>query len=254
MSKTRLTITISPEIVRQLDGLIDGKTIRNRSHAIEYLVNQQLTGQVSQAVILAGGSKAAIDHTTTLVAGQSILQHLINLLHSYYIHQIFIITDQPSQELHTITDDDPGVTIVNQPPHQGTAGALVAAKHLLMPSPILVLHGDIFTDINLTDLIRFHHDHGQEITLCVKPKLNQQEFGKAIMNGHKIIHFLNKPEKSEVGMVNTGVYLINPSVLNSLPQTSSLMLETDVFPKLAEQHKIAGFLFDELWYDISNKS
>ncbi len=254
MSKSRLTITISPEIVHQLDVLIDGKTIRNRSHAIEYLVNQQLTGQVSQAVILAGGSKAAIDHTTTLVAGQSILQHLINLLHSYNISQIFIITDQPDKELHAITDGDTTVTIINQPEHVGTAGALVSAKHLFASSPIVVLHGDIFTDINLFDLIRFHHDHGQEITLCVKPKLNQQEFGKAIMNGHKVIHFLNKPEKSEVGMVNTGVYLINPSVLNSVPKTTPLMLETDVFPKLAEQHKIAGFLFEDLWYDISNKT
>lgn len=254
MSKTRLTITISPEIVHQLDRLIDGKTIRNRSHAIEYLVNQQLTGQVSQAVILAGGSKAAIDHTTTLVAGQSILQHLINLLHSYNISQIFILTDQPDKELHVITDSDPTITIVNQPIHLGTAGALASAKHLLSPSPLLVLHGDIFTDINLTDLFRFHHDHGQEITLCVKPKLNQQEFGKAIMNGHKVIRFLNKPEKSEVGMVNTGVYLINPSVINDLPHTAPLMLETDVFPKLAEQHQVAGFLFEDLWYDISNKT
>jgi NDP-sugar pyrophosphorylase family protein len=254
VSKTRVTITISPAIIHQLDMLIDGKTIRNRSHAIEYLVNQQLLGHVSQAVILAGGSAAAVERTSTLVAGQSILKHLINLLHSYRIQQIFILTDQPHENLATIIGGDPTIQIIDQKPGLGTAGALAAAKHIFTNAPLLILHGDIFTDINLIDLIQFHQDHGQDVTLCVKPKLNQQEFGKVLMNGHRISRFLSKPETSEVGMVSTGVYVVNANIIDSLPKRTPLMLETDVFPELADQHNLAGYVFDGLWYDISNKS
>jgi mannose-1-phosphate guanylyltransferase/phosphomannomutase len=251
MSKVRLTITIAPEIVAELDNLIDGKIIRNRSHAIESLVNQQLMGQVSQAVILAGGSPAAVDRSLTPVAGQPILSHTINLLQSYGLQHIFVITDQVPQPLIDITSAHPNVTLLTQSADKGTAGALRSAAAHFSPSPIIVIHGDIFTDINLHDLIRFHRDHGQEVSIAVKPKLNQQEFGKAIMSGHRITKFLNKPNTSEVGMVNMGIYIINPAILRALPKNKSLMLETDVFPKLAEKNQLAGFLFEGLWYDIA---
>lgn len=254
MSKIRLTITIAPEIVAELDKLIDGKTIRNRSHAIESLVNQQLMGQISQAVILAGGSPAAIDRATTNVAGQPLLAHTINLLQSYGINHIFVITDQDPKTLAEIIDDARHIQIITQPPGKGTAGALVAAAKHLSPSPIIVIHSDIFTDINLLDFIRFHRDHGQEVTIAVKPKLNQREFGKAIMSGHRITRFLSRPDTSEIGMVNMGVYVINPSIILSLPKTTPLMLETDVFPQLAQQNQLAGYLFEGLWYDIAAKN
>ncbi len=253
MSKTRLTITISPQIVRELDKLIDGKIIRNRSHAIESLVNKQLMGQVSQAVILAGGSPEALERTITKVAGQPLITHTINLLTNYGIEHIFIVTDQNTAPLKQIIGDNSHVTIIKQPPNKGTAGALINTLDHLSPSPIIVIHSDIFTDINLLDLIRFHRDHQQEITIAVKPKLNQKEFGKAIMSGHRITKFLSKPNTAEVGMVNIGVYIINPSILRNIRKSQSLMLETDIFPKLAEKNQVAGYLFEGLWYDISNK-
>lgn len=254
MSKIRLTITIAPEIISELDKLIDGKIIRNRSHAIESLVNQQLMGQVSQAVILAGGSPAAIDRVVTKVAGQPLLTHTINLLLSYGLQHIFVVTDQDPHPLAEIIGKDPKVTLITQTPDRGTAGALASVSNRLNPSPVIVIHGDIFTDINLLDFIRFHRDHGQEISIAVKPKLNQKEFGKAIMSGHHIIKFLNKPDTSEVGMVNMGIYVINPAILRTLPKNKSLMLETDVFPQLADQKQLAGYLFEGLWYDIGAKS
>lgn len=249
MSKTRLTITISPEIIHELDRLIDGQVIRNRSHAIESLVNRQLMGEVSQAVILAGGNPDAIHYTTTLIAGQPLITHLINLIRSYGIHHISVLTDQPVKRLTDIINDS-NVSIIHQPMKLGTAGALRDSQILFSASPLLVLHGDIFTDINLIDLIRFHHDHGKEATICVKPKLNHREFGKVIMSGNQITGFLDKPDKSEVGMINTGVYLINPSILRHLPAKTPLMLETDVFPGLAKERKLTGFLFEGMWYDI----
>jgi len=253
MSKSSLTITISPEILKELDKLIDGRVIRNRSHAIESLVNQQLMGQVSQAIILAGGSTAAIERATTKVAGQPLITHTINLLQSYGIQHIFVITDQDLSPLKDIIGETSKVTLVGEPVGRGTAGALRGIVHLLAPSPVIVIHGDIFTDINLLDLIRFHKDNSQEVTIAVKPKLNQREFGKAIMSGHRITKFLSKPDTSEVGMVNIGVYVINPAILRSLPNQTSLMLETDVFPVLAEKNQLAGYPFEGLWYDITTK-
>lgn len=253
MSKIRLTITIEPEIVKELDKLIDGRSVRNRSHAIESLVHQQLMSHTYQAIILAGGSPAAITRATTKIAGIPVINHLINLLKSSGVQHIYILTDQNPNPLQQAVNHASDVDIITQAKNLGTAGALVDIAPRLSPSPVIVIHGDIFTDINLIDFTRFHRQYDQEITIAVKPKLNQQEFGKAIMNGHRITQFLVKPETNEVGMINMGVYVINPSLLLSFPKTKPLMLESDIFPKLAQTRQLAGFLFEGIWYDIAAK-
>ena len=51
MDRERLTITLQKTILAKVDALIDKTKIRNRSHAIEYLITQNLTPKISQAVI-----------------------------------------------------------------------------------------------------------------------------------------------------------------------------------------------------------
>ena len=55
MERQRLTITLEKETLEQLDGFIDGSRIRNRSHAIEYLLTKCLMPKIRIAIILAGG-------------------------------------------------------------------------------------------------------------------------------------------------------------------------------------------------------
>ena len=54
-NKARLTITLSPQVLEKVDALVNGITVRNRSHAIETLVKKSLSPSVTSAVILAGG-------------------------------------------------------------------------------------------------------------------------------------------------------------------------------------------------------
>ena len=55
MPKTRLTITLDEDILKRVDSAIDGSKIRNRSHAIEYLLSSCLVREASKVLILAGG-------------------------------------------------------------------------------------------------------------------------------------------------------------------------------------------------------
>ncbi len=56
-TKTRLTITLSQDLLTKVDSLINDHTVRNRSQAIESLVRQGLSSEIESAVILAGGKK-----------------------------------------------------------------------------------------------------------------------------------------------------------------------------------------------------
>ncbi|MBI3291068.1 hypothetical protein HYZ76_02180, partial [Candidatus Falkowbacteria bacterium] len=55
MDRNRLTITLKKDILKQLDEYIDGARIRNRSHAIEYVLSKYFAPKIKKAVILAGG-------------------------------------------------------------------------------------------------------------------------------------------------------------------------------------------------------
>jgi dTDP-glucose pyrophosphorylase len=251
VSKSRLTITLSTDILNQIEHQIDGKHVRNRSHAIEKFLIQQLRGNISQAVILAGGNKQASKRLLTPISGQPLILHLYHLLTSYHISRIILLSDLPPSSVQPIIDLVPKVILVHQPPNLGTAGSLRHAQTKFSAKPILVLHGDIFTDINLADVIDFHQRQKSLATICVKPKLNQKEFGKVIMHGNQVTKFLSNPKESAVGMINTGVYILNPSVIDMIPANIPSMLETDIFPQLVNQHQLSAFVYEGIWYDVS---
>src|SRR3990167_4798522 len=95
MDRDRLTITLKKSVLAKVDDLIDGTRIRNRSHAIEYLITQSLSPKISQAVILAGGKGINMRPFTFEmpkglfpVGGKPILEHIIDLLRRFDINDI----------------------------------------------------------------------------------------------------------------------------------------------------------------------
>lgn len=249
MSKSRLTITLSEEILNAVDHTIDGKTVRNRSHAIEALLTQQLSGSISQAIILIGGHEQTLSNALIQISGKPLINHTIDLLLKYNINQIIIATDQPIKQLKKVIASN-HVQIIHQRQNLGNAGAIYHLKDSIHNQPFLVIHGDIYTDLNLEALASFHTQQNKLATLCVKPKLNQQQYGKVIMQGNMVTQFLDNPQHAEVGMINTGVYLFNPEIINRFNKRGKQMLETDIFPQLAKEQLLSGYIFEGMWYEV----
>jgi NDP-sugar pyrophosphorylase family protein len=249
MSKSRLTITLSDEILHTVDTTIDGKNIRNRSHAIESLLVKQLAGSVSQAIVLAGGHDHAINNALINISGKPLVQHTVELLSAYGISQIFVLTDMSTRSLKAALTQN-NVTIIRQRENLGTAGAIYQLRDSLNHQPFLVIHGDIYTDVNIETFASFHSKQNKLGTICVKPKLNQQQYGKVIMEGNQITQFFSNPKQSEVGMINTGIYLFDRNILDRIKKRGRNMLETDIFPQLAHEGELSGYIFEGMWYEV----
>lgn len=250
MTKSRLTITLSDEILNSVDDTIDGKNIRNRSHAIEALLVKQLSSSLSQAVILIGGRPAAIKNTLINISGKPLILHTLDLLKKYGLNRIYIAIDQPYMPLKKILPQNQNLHLIKQRPQLGTAGALYDLRNQLANQPFLVIHSDIFTDINLELLSSYHSKQNRMATICVQPKLNKQQYGKVIIQGNHVTQFLDHPANSEVGMINTGIYLFKPTILPRLKKRGRLMLETDIFPILAKEHQLSAYPFEGTWYEV----
>ena len=257
--RTRLTITLPNDLLRRVDTLVDGSVVRNRSHAVEKLLSEGLTPAVYQAVILAGGKSAKRRSLLSLVNGQHLLQIILGQLKSHGILECIICTDHDfiaelqsrfgnGQELGT------KITYIPEVESLGTAGALRNCAHLLSQAPFLVMHGDVLTSIDLAEFIQFHLTEQKKATIGVKPRLGERSFGQVFLQGNSIIKFLEKGTDKGISIVNTGLYVLDPSVLDMIPNYKPVFLESDVFPVLAKQGQLSAFIFQGLWYDITTPS
>jgi len=225
MDRQRLTITLSEDTLSKIDGFIDGTKIRNRSHAIEYLINQTLTPKVSQAVILAGGRGLHMRPFTfempkglLPVGGRPILEHIVELLREYEIRDILFSTGHLGDKIKDHFGDGKklGVKIsyLQEEMPLGTGGALSLSQKKIVGDTFLVVHGDILIDINLSDLITFHKEQGTVGTIALTSVADPSAFGEVALNGSKITKFVEKPKKGdEVSqLINCGVYVFEKDI------------------------------------------
>ena len=126
----------------------------------------------------------------------------------------------------------------------GTAGAVKLAQRYLEGVPeFLVMNGDSFLDLGLSEVIRFHRTHGGLATMAVVSVENAGRYGTVHFDSnHKITEFCEKTGGDSPGLINAGVYVFGRVVLDQIPVGPS-SLEKDVFPKIldrgvyaAEQH------------------
>lgn len=263
MDRERLTITLRKDILKRLDNLIDGIKIRNRSHAIESIMEKALTKKVTRAVILAGGKGVKLRPLTyeipkvlIPVAGKPLLEHQIDFLRESDIRQVFLAIGHLGEKIknHLADGSRFGVNISysEEKRPQGTAGALRALKSKLKGEAFLLLHGDILAEIDLRELFAFHFAERGLGTIALTTAADAADFGIVRLRGSRIVDFMEKPQKRQMLslLVNSGIHVLQPEFFNHIPQKGMVMLE-DIFPKLAREGKLAGFSFEGRWFDVS---
>lgn len=256
--KARLTITLSRDLLRQIDRMVDERTVRSRSHAIETLLRQSLTPAVSTAVILAGGQRQR-QHLPPLLTinGHSLIQQQIAHLQAHGIRTVIILAgaheQQIRREIAAGTDPALNVVFVSEEEPLGTAGALKLAEPHLDGVPLfLVLHGDVLTDIDIAGFVAFQQKENTLAGMAVKPRQAERHYGKVLLQGNRITNFLEHAQEQSVSIVNTGVYLLQPDVLTLVEAGKPVNLESEIFPRLASMGELSAFLFQGIWFDISS--
>ena len=131
----------------------------------------------------------------------------------------------------------------------GTAGGVKKVEEFL-DDTFLVGSGDVLADIDVFSLYDHHKKTGAKATMALTRVDDPSEFGVAVMDDEgKIAHFVEKPKREEApsNLVNAGIYVLEPEVLDLVPD-GKYDFGRDLFPKLAGE--IYGFELDGLWVDI----
>ena len=256
-SKTRLTITLSPDVVDRVDRLIDQGLLSNRSQAIESLLRRSLRPTVATAVILAGGDHTGSESPALApIDGQALMARTILHLAEFGIRSFVVLAGPNESDIKRLVGHGEGlgasITYLREEFRQGTAGALKLAQDHIGEDPFLVIHGDVLTDIDIADFIAFHLNENTIATIAVKPRQAEQRYGQVLLQGNRITDFLERGREAGISIVNTGVYLFQPAVFGMINEGESSQLEGDVFPQLARMGELSAFLFQGIWYDISS--
>jgi mannose-1-phosphate guanylyltransferase/phosphomannomutase len=220
-----------------------------------------------KAVVMAGGEGSRLRPLTSRrpkplapIVNKPVMEHIVDLLRAHGVSEIVATLHYLADEIESYFGDGSafGVTmhyVVEDTP-LGTAGAVKLAEHLLRDEPFLVISGDALTDLNLSALAADHRQSGAAATITLQRVNNPLEFGVVITDEHRrITRFLEKPSWGEIfsDTINTGIYMLDPSVFDYMERGKSYDFSRDIFPRMLHEGKIvAGFVTDDYWTDIGN--
>ena len=135
----------------------------------------------------------------------------------------------------------------------GTAGAIKNAEGYL-DGTFVVLNGDIFTDLDLNDMMQLHRSKDARTTISLQWVEDPSAFGVVETdNERKILRFIEKPPLSEAttNWINAGIYIMEPEVLKYVPANEHYMVERGLFPTLLNTGEpVYGYQFRGYWLDM----
>jgi mannose-1-phosphate guanylyltransferase len=136
----------------------------------------------------------------------------------------------------------------------GTAGGVGRQADFLKDSTFVIVSGDVVTDIDLSQMLAFHRSRGALITMAVKEVDDPSRFGIVVTEETgRILSFQEKPApgKEKSRLANTGIYILEPEVLDYIPAGEVFDFGHDLFPKLlAMAAPIYAMRTDAYWSDV----
>jgi mannose-1-phosphate guanylyltransferase len=217
-----------------------------------------------QALILVGGEATRLRPLTchmpkamVPVLNKPFLEHVISYLGGHDVRDIVLAQGHLPKPMEDHFKDGSNfntrLTYALEARPMNTAGAVKNAEQFLKDR-FFVLNGDIFTDLDMSQMLKFHLDKKAKVTIALTPVDNPTAYGLIETDSSgRIKRFLEKPGWDQVttNMINAGTYILEPEILNDIPASTNYSFERELFPKLlARGEAVYAFPSSSYWIDI----
>ncbi len=222
-----------------------------------------------RAVVMAGGEGSRLRPLTSgrpkplvPVANRPIMEHIVRHLARHGVERIvatlYYLGDDIEEHFGDGEEFGVSMTYARENVPLGTAGSVKNAEAELKEGTFLIVSGDALTDLDVGKALAFHREKGAVATLVLARVPNPLEFGVVVTDeeGH-VQRFLEKPTWSEVfsDTVNTGMYILEPEILDMMEEGKAYDWSSDIFPRLlAEGRTMVGYVMDDYWADVGSLS
>ena len=228
-----------------------------------------------KAVILAGGLGTRISEESILrpkpmveIGGMPVLWHIMKTYShhgindfiiclgykgfmikeyfaNYFLHMSDVTFDlaSNSMQVHHKHAEPWRVTLVDTGINTQTGGRLKKVADYLDGETFCFTYGDGLSDVNVSELVKFHKANGSQATVCtVQPP---GRFGAIDINGHRITRFEEKPV-GDGNWINGGFFVLEPEVLNRISDDDTVW-EQKPLESLAKDGQLSAFIHRGFW-------
>ncbi len=217
-----------------------------------------------KAIVLAGGFGTRLKPLTERmpkpllpVAGRPCIDFVLRSLVSAGFREVVVATSYMSDRVMKRIGDgleyDASILYSFEATPAGTAGAVKRVADFIEET-FVVASGDVLADVDIRQLYEQHKEKGAVGTMALTRVEDPTQFGVVGLNeDSRIVRFQEKPSQEEVfsSLVNAGVYVLEPEVLDYIPERKMFDFSKDVFPLLLKKGApIFGMELDGLWMDI----
>lgn len=215
-------------------------------------------GKENPVVIMAGGLGTRLKDLTKeipkpmlMVGKEPILYHIINNFKQYGYNKIIITVNYKAEIIENYFQDGHAygvrISYVREKERLGTAGGIKLAEEYLT-KPFFVMNGDVFTNLNVDNMMKYHLDNEFDMTIAVKRYVYQIPYGIIKTNGN-LVYSIN--EKPEIGyLINGGIYCLNPDLIKVIPKGQYYEI-TDLINSCIERGlKVGYYEIKDYWMDI----
>lgn len=191
------------------------------------------------------------------VAGKPFLEHVLISLKKSGLREIILSVGYMKESVTDYFGDGQqlGVEIdysIDQQP-LGTGGAIKNSEPLINET-FIVLNGDTYVDLDYRKLIAFHKEKASQVTIALTTVKDSSRYGTVEMNQEEnLVAFKEKSSDSsnKSGLINAGVYVIEPDIFSHLPPEKPISFERDILPDMIKSNiPIYGFENNGYFVDI----
>ena len=229
-----------------------------------------------KVVILAGGFGTRLSEETDIkpkpmveIGGKPILWHIMKIYSShgfnefvillgykgyvikeyfsnYFLHQSDVTFDMANNkmEIHQHECEPWKVTLLETGLNTMTGGRIKRATEYIGDETFLLTYGDGVSDINITDLMKFHGSHEKLVTMtAVQPAGRYGALN--IEENAEVSSFIEKP-RGDGAWINGGFFVCEPEVCNMITGDETVF-EEQPLNKIAELGELVAYKHDGFW-------
>jgi dTDP-glucose pyrophosphorylase/CBS domain-containing protein len=234
--------------------ILDGDRVVDLAFLADLVKEYQLP---LRAIVMAGGFGTRLKPLTDQipksmlpVGDRPLLELIVRQLQQAGIKRVNLATHYKADIIERHFGDGSSFSVdiqyVNEDQPLGTAGAIGSLG--ASDEPLLVINGDILTQVDFAAMLDFHRAHHADMTVAVRPSELHVPYGVIETDGVDVVRISEKPVMRY--FVNAGIYLLNPDVCDSVPNGRRSDMPDLIARLVAERRRVISFPVHEYWRDI----
>jgi NDP-sugar pyrophosphorylase family protein len=186
------------------------------------------------------------------VGGKPILQHIIERLTASGFSTFYISVNYLAEQIEGYFGDgsDRGISIayLHEDSPLDTGGPISLLPEEVGQSAVLVVNGDILSQVDFVGLVEFHAESEADATMCIRPHFLEVPFGVVDFEDGAVRALIEKPTYSV--HVNAGIYVVGPRLRARLQKTEAIGMPDLMSRGIEAGDRVMVFPVHEEWADI----